>query len=245
MQPGIDLSPIYTLRSNFTIIGLTGRTGSGYADIAKQLTKGFNKEDYPAPNSFDLSHNSYKKYKIAYNYASENFKKFTLIRYRDVITLFLTKFSFDKFIAFLDSAELESFFSTSKIKVEYDFTEEKAALLKLKTIFNDIHSKFRNIKYEDERSKEDWTSKLNELFLSSTFQNFSNKFHSALQKSSFVRHNILMELLTINMRRSGNPYNADGRDSNNLFSIAKLINYIIKAIRKSNKNNPTKIIIDS
>src|SRR5690349_9986734 len=107
MQPGLDLSPIYQLRSNFTIIGLTGRTGSGYSDIANQLTKGFNKEIYPDPDSFDLNHNSYKKYKIVYNYAAENFKKFTLIRYRDVITLFLTKYSCEQFLAFLDSEDLK------------------------------------------------------------------------------------------------------------------------------------------
>ncbi|MBO9199424.1 MULTISPECIES: hypothetical protein [Niastella] len=244
MQPGIDLSPIYTLRSNFTIIGLTGRTGSGYVDIAMQLTKGFNKKDYPNPDSFDLSHNSYKKYKIAYNYATENFKKFTLIRYRDVIALYLTKYSYGCFISFLKSDDLKNFFLKSKAKVEYDFTEEIKILATLESTFNDIHARFSEINYEDELRKAEWAPKLNELFLDSTFQTFCTDFHRSLQKSSFVKHNILMEILTTNMRKSGNPYRSDGKDSNNLFSIAKLINSIIKAIRKSNQDS-TKIVIES
>ena len=63
MNRSTDLSFLYSLRQDFTVIALTGRTGSGCTTIAKQLKKGFNNTDFPNPVSeeFDLNKNTFKK----------------------------------------------------------------------------------------------------------------------------------------------------------------------------------------
>ena len=63
MCKGIDLSELYSLRKDFTIIALTGRTGSGCTTVAKQISEGFNPKNFPDPRSFNkCNHNSYYKY---------------------------------------------------------------------------------------------------------------------------------------------------------------------------------------
>ena len=49
MSKAIDLSHIYNLRNNFTVIGLTGQIGSGCSEVAEQLVKGFNRIDFEDP----------------------------------------------------------------------------------------------------------------------------------------------------------------------------------------------------
>ena len=88
MNKGTDLSPLFSQRRDFTVIALTGRNGSGYHKVANLLEKGFVADEYPAPENFLQENNSYRKYRIIYNYAKENFIPFTLIRYKDIITLF-------------------------------------------------------------------------------------------------------------------------------------------------------------
>jgi hypothetical protein len=75
---GQDLANLFSLRKDFTIIALTGQQGSRYQDIGEQLSKGFSSKEYEDPESFDLRLNSYKKYKIIYRFAQENFTKYTL-----------------------------------------------------------------------------------------------------------------------------------------------------------------------
>ena len=115
MSKGIDLSHIYNLRNNFTIIGLTGQIGSGCSDVAEQLSKGFNNRDFQQlhevginPETSEIKHNSYRKYRIVYNYAKDNFKGYSRINYKDVLVIFLLQSSFADFINFLQSSELKN-----------------------------------------------------------------------------------------------------------------------------------------
>jgi dCMP deaminase len=245
MSKGTDLSQLYNLRSDFTIIGLTGRNASGYQEVGVQLSKGFVNDDYPHPQDFDLSSNSFKKYRIIHKYASINFPKYTLIKYRDVITLFLTKYPFENFKRFLQSEELRLFFTKSKILLSPDFQNELNEILALEEDFTKVYETFRSINYEDGTKQVEWVQDLNSLYCGEILKRLSNRLHSALQVESFVKHNLLMEILTNNIRQSGNPFETKETDANKIFSIVILINAIIKAIRKVNEKNPTKIVIDS
>jgi len=107
MSKGTDLSPIFDLRNNFTVIGLTGQIGSGCSEVAEQLSNGFRYSDFEDPREVGLAgdppqlkHNSYRKYRIVYQYAVKNFKGFTRINYKDILVLFLLQFSLDEFITF-------------------------------------------------------------------------------------------------------------------------------------------------
>src|SRR5258705_12708733 len=110
MSKGMDLSHIYNLRNNFTIIGLTGQIGSGCSEVAEQLCKGFNYKDFEDPIEVgidpitrEFKHNSYRKYRITYNYAKykDNFKGYSKINYKDVLLIFLLQYSFEDFVSFL------------------------------------------------------------------------------------------------------------------------------------------------
>src|SRR5262245_61759437 len=115
MSKATDLSHIYALRNNFTVIGLTGQIGSGCSEIAEQLAKGFNYGDFEdprevgiEPSSLTFKHNSYRKYRIVYKYAIDNFKGYSRINYKDILVIFLLQNSFEAFLQFLGSQELKN-----------------------------------------------------------------------------------------------------------------------------------------
>lgn len=90
---------IYSLRKNFTIIGLTGTMGSGCSKIAEFLTK--EKDDFfdekllRKPESILLKDKNGKtiydnvlfqrKYNICYNFLQKNWKKYIFIDYKKVL----------------------------------------------------------------------------------------------------------------------------------------------------------------
>lgn len=87
------IDQLYSLRKNFTVIGLTGRVGAGCSQIAKILSdKDFInkvKEDSSLFEDSSLPENL--KYKICADYLSYegNFKPFHVISYKDVLLLHL------------------------------------------------------------------------------------------------------------------------------------------------------------
>jgi deoxycytidylate deaminase len=242
MNKSIDLSYIYSLRQKFSIIGLTGRTGSGCTTIANQLKKGFNNVDFPAPLDFDLNNNSFRKYKIIYNYATQNFKSYEIISYRDIITLFIIRYNLDDLIAFINSKEVEKQFSNQSLISIYDLSAEISALNNLKedfekyqkSILGELNFNIRGGTYLKEIGKE---------FLSEDFQAFSKKLHGCLSISYFTKNYLIFQLISNNIRKSGEPYNSELTNSINVFAIAEMVNFIIKTIGKL--KGETKIVIDS
>lgn len=232
----MDLSNIYSLRNNFTVIGLTGQIGSGCSEVAEQLSKGFNKEDFKDPfkigfdyKNKEFKHNSYRKYRIIYNYAAINFKSYTQINYKDVLVLFLLKKSFDQFIMFLNSEKLENAFSGlfEKLKSnggEPNFKIEMSELLPLKEEFNELSEKFNKIDIP--------SNDLYDFYFKGKFQSFCKKFLGALKKNSRIKRNKLLKIISINLRMSGEPYEFSEPLADKAFTIVELINDIIKSHRK-------------
>jgi deoxycytidylate deaminase len=246
MLKGTDLSELYSLRKDFTIIGLTGRNGSGLNRVAELMSTPFDEKNFQDPNQFDLGLNSYKKYKIIYNFAKENFVPYTYLRYKDFITLYILKFSFGEFQKFLKSPSLQKFFSDYRIEIDSDFSAELKIINKLRLDFEKYHLLYSQLGQEDGiRSSVKKAKLFCAFYLSENFKDFSNSFHKALQVNSYAKHNLALELITNNIRKSGNPYNGDLKDQMHVFSLAELINSTVKAIRKKNDKQPTKIVIDS
>ncbi len=240
---GNDLSKIFSLRESFTIIALTGRNGSGYNEIAQQLSKGFNDGKYQKPDLFDLRNNSYKKYRIIYKYIEKNYSPFYILKYRDVLTLCILQYSFDDFINFLKSTQLKEYFNNALVKRSSDFCSEIEDLMKLKDKFESYFNTFSIIDF-NKIKEPDFYNPFNSLFFSDEFEEYSKQFHRIFQRISYVKHNILLEKITNNLRKSGNPYKSD-IEPDGMFSIAEIINSIIKSYRIKNGTNVTKIVIDS
>lgn len=261
MSKAIDLSHIYSLRNNFTVIGLTGQIGSGCSEVAEQLSRGFQYSDFDDPlegaidpDKFEFKHSSYRKYRIVYNYAKDknNFKGYTRINYKDILIIFLLQNSFEDFIRFLRSYKLkdnlEAIVPNAKkaIVPNANFDYEIQMLNGLKLQFDTLSEKFKSIKIQDIKNNFNW-NKLYEFYFKSEFLAFCDIIHNILKKNSRVKRNKLLQIISNNLRKSGNPFEFNEPSADNIFTIVELINYIIKSYRKSYKirgEERTQIVID-
>ncbi len=87
--------------------------------------------------------------------------------------------------------------------------------------------------------------KLNDIFFSDDFRKVSRNIFKALEKQGYYRRTYLLNQISRNIRRCGDPLNDSQIDINSIYSIATLINKLIKARKKNNGEKPTKIVIDS
>lgn len=280
MKTGTDLSHLYSLRRNFTVIAMTGRTGSGCTQIANQISQGFIESEYPKPNDpkFDLNNHSYKKYQIIYKFAKENFGPYTLINYRDIVSLFIFERPIEEFFKFLNTDQVNAAFNRiqrifsdqvkekhyvdlrkerpdgEKEKLDFilneinicDFSKEIIQIKKKQRDFQSIQKKIKKINFEKIKQKDKAQAKsLYNLFFSLEFKSLSSDFHTVLKSISPAKHNIVFQLITNNIRRSGNPYKSKDIDASNIFQISDRINTLIKAIRNVNGTGETKVVIDS
>lgn len=254
MNQSIDLTDIYNLRNNFTIIGLTGQIGSGCSEVADQLVKGFG-DGKDFENPFDIGrnasgdgfiHNSYRKYRIIYDYARINFKKFSRINYRNILTLFILKQPLDSFTTFLQSPFLKEEFAKVNFK-DVDFTTEVSKLRYLESEFSDLAIQLKAIDIQNIRDNNNWR-KLFDFFFGNQFETFNSKLHNTLSEHSLLKRNKVLQLIATNIRKSGSPYISDESAANHIFAVAETINIIIKCNREfqySNGIDRNQIVIDS
>ena len=243
-----DLSNIYNLRNNFTVIGLTGQIGSGCSEIAEQLSKGFNDKDFESPReigtdktTLKIVHNSYRKYRIVYNYARDNFKSFERINYKDVLVLFLLQNSFEDFINFLESNEVRK--ELLALKLSNSFESEIEELKNLKINFESLSDKYSSIDVMNLKMDKN-CKKLYEFYFKSDFLSFCKKFHEVLKKHSLLKRNKILQIISTNLRKSGKPFESSDISADNIFTIVKVINYIIKSFRQTTGEGRTQFVID-
>jgi deoxycytidylate deaminase len=256
MDKGLDLSHIYSLRNDFTVIGLTGQIGSGCSEVAEQLEKGFKEGNYEDPLEVGLdrtvsppriNHNSYRKYRIVYNYAKykDNFTGYARINYKDILIVFLLKHPFESLIDFLrNSPQIKKEFNS--MGISSDFEAEIRSLGELKLQFNKLSSEFKSINIQQIKVEGNWDA-LYKFYFQSEFLQFSKTCLEALKKISRIKRNKFLQLISSNLRRSGNPFNFTDSSAVNIFTIVELINLIIKSQRKCpglHCRERTQIVID-
>jgi len=248
---GINLDHIYNLRKKFTVVGLTGKTGSGCSEVSNQLIKGFGDgEDYTNPlEIFKFFHglnlrNAYRKHRIVYNYAKVNFKQYVQIKYKDIVTLLLVQNSLDDLSNYLESNDCKKEFLKSKIP-EPNFNNEIEAVKSLINPFNEYSNRLIKIRIDEIKDNGNWQL-LYDLFFGESFQKFSNDLHEALGKRDINRafnYHKLIQIFCNNLRKSGSPFNSSYPNSDKIFTIAFIINYVIKSHRES--NDSTQVVINS
>lgn len=115
------MKDIYSLRKNFTIIGLTGAIGNGCSKTAELLTKEkeyfFDKTKLRQPEDIQLKDESgelvydnilfQRKYQICYNYMNKNWNRYVFIDYKKVLFLYCLHYFINK----KDNSNLEVDFS--------------------------------------------------------------------------------------------------------------------------------------
>lgn len=250
----MKLKEFYSLRKDFTIIGLTGRIGAGCSQIADLLkTEGFLEDSgfTPVPKSLIPEE---IKFNICYNYLiyEKNFEPFNVINYKDVLllhVLFDAKGDKDEITKaiyqFGDSTDFKTErFNTEKDK---DFIEELNIFFKKNTDILDcelIKTKSDNLKQAlrqlDEVSKKKFID-----FYFEEFVEFSNEFHKVLNSHCISKRSLFNHDIAINLRKYGTTiYNTEQGSQDHIYTIAETINHLIKCWRLSN-DKKAKILIDS
>lgn len=229
----INLDKIYEVRKDFTIIGLTGRTGSGCANVTQILEKDFKTNDFPIPiNRKEQQHADDVKYEIAYRFLEKNYKPFISIKYSDILTFFILREGYSKLVEFINQNNDFQILGNEVAKFKDEIEN-----------FNEIIS-ILNI----ERKEKKYLQPLYSLFFGRKFQRFSNLFIDSLSDSSKIARSRFFQLVSNNLRKSGTPFSLSKEsDPEKVYFIAKFINQLIKSCRENSRktNGECRIVIDS
>lgn len=246
----MKLKELYKHRTDFTIIGLTGRTGSGCSQISDLLSKDFNNLNHGLREAESFSDPVFKrKFEISKNYLSfgDNWQHYDIIEYKKVLLLYIIKKTARDFKKIKNL--LNKFYKESKDENNIKLVEEK--FIKLEETFlkhSDILEKINQLTNFSTIKNTDSLLSLNDIFFGPEFSRFSDDFMDILESDgNYFRRTVLLHLVSCNIRKSKKFGIDNSTDPNNVYTLAELINKIIKARSKFNfvNNKSTKIVIDS
>lgn len=225
-----DLKHLYKLRQDFIVIGLTGRTGSGCSTFADLMSNdNFEDCEFPEPNNKPDADNNERKYRIAYNFLSENWGSFFVINYCKILSLIAYKEQLQEIEGLIETTLIEF---NGKFNISNNLEKETQALEKLRD-----ETSFIGVP-EDEVD-------LYNFFISEDFSNFHNAFQDALKIENDLNRILILHNFCNNLRKGGCYYCDLDPKLGSIYTIAEQIKAIIKGKRRSNKDAPCRVIIDS
>lgn len=225
-----DLKHLYKLRQDFIVIGLTGRTGSGCSTFADLMSNdNFEDCEFPEPNNNPDADNNERKYRIAYNFLSENWGSFFVINYCKILSLIAYKEQLQEIEGLIETTLIEF---NEKFNISNNLEKETQALEKLRD-----ETSFIGVP-EDEVD-------LYNFFISEDFSNFHNAFQDALKIENDLNRILILHNFCNNLRKGGCYYCDLDPKLGSIYTIAEQIKAIIKGKRRSNKEAPCRVIIDS
>lgn len=264
-EDNVKLQTLYSLRNNFTIIGVTGKHGGGSSGVAKLLSNSNLLEDSKT-NLTSLNPNNPEdiKVQIAYNFLAfgNNFKKYEVIDYKFVLLMHLFHESI-----LLTTNEDKNIWKDQAIKKIIEFicqngkTGAFAQQFENRFKGDDDFSNFKRILSDKGKSWFDALSTINEelnsylrknktneilyKFYFKFFKGFSEVIFEELFKVCPTKRSRLLHDLGNNLRLYGTVENVDrtDNDTTHIYKVAESINYLIKSHKSHNKE--TKIVIDS
>lgn len=261
----MKLKKLYSLRKDFTIIGLTGRVGSGCSEIAKWLANDDFDKDILASVKVNSTDAEEIKYKICTDYLNygSNWKKFHVIHYKDVLLLHL----FHQ--AIVDSGN--NIDASIKNIIDIIFQNGTNGNFKgFSNRFDMLDDAILTGKIEKLLSENtEWFDKLNNIGCNELsvclkekkddpeifklyfdyFEDFSKHFFEILNYYDITKRTRLVHDLANNLRDYGtvknlsNEITDEDKTLDHIYTVAETINKLIK-IWKSN-NDVTKIVIDA
>jgi deoxycytidylate deaminase len=241
----MKLEEIYKLRRDFSIIGLTGRTGSGCTKIANILSGNYNElKDGLRENLTTKDKIFNKKYNICKDYLSydENWKQYDIIKYKNVLFFYLIG-CYDLKSQEFKQLLLDYFNESQKDdnkKIVASVINEFDSL----DTFSDLIEKIKSIPkpYKEVKDEKDLTL-LNQIFFGKEFNTFSKSFFDILENNGYYSRTRFLHFISCNIRSSSDPLNDDSSEIIHIYTLANLINRIIKARKYSEKS--AHVVIDS
>lgn len=263
----MKLKKLYSLRKDFTIIGLTGRVGSGCSEIAKWLSM----DKLDTTISMSAMVNSIEaeeiKYKICCDFLahSDNWKKFHVIHYKDVLLLHLfhqgiiegennINKSIEKIIEIIfqngENGEFKRFTNRFDLKIDENLINQLVPFLKSKKELFEKLSELGcdelNECLKEKKADPDFFS-----FYFNSFEKFSKEFYEILNRYNITKRTRLVHDLANNLRDYGIVRNLEKSTIKNdkpldkIYTVAETINKLIKIWKANPRNDDTKIVIDA
>lgn len=255
----MKLNKLYSLRKDFTVIGLTGRVGSGCSEIAKKLSnKNFNLDgnDLITRNTSDTEK---IKINICANFLlnSTNWVPFKVLHYRDVLLLHLFHEAISDNRTIDEAIEkIIEIICQNGIRLGYTnrFKKEDVEIIeKIRVFLNKDKNWFAEIMdfaIMDSNLNTCLSQKKNDSdfnkFYFTYFESFSKDFFELLNTLDITKRSRLLHDVAQNLRKNGSVVNdfTDIKSYDHIYIVAETINIIIKNWRYFNENR-AKIVIDA
>nr|WP_321451466.1 hypothetical protein [uncultured Carboxylicivirga sp.] len=266
---------IYSLRNSFSIIGLTGRTGSGCTRFSEIISRsieydrfdvirrpsdvGYISQTFLNPKS-DNNTVFKRKYTICYDYFKKYNKPYKTIHYISVILFYTIHYgvrkgkitSEDSLVDYLYDI-IRYNFKKSEIKgKDSDYTAvkiEKKEIRNLSKHFGKILELFLKLNLEITDIKEANLDDLFDCFFGREFSAFSSRLFKLVGEKDYYLGSFLVHGLGNKIRATGDPTRRTrnlGRSSTkNIYNLVKIINKLIKAWKSNSKDKRCHICIDS
>lgn len=259
----MDLDIFYEFRKKFIVLGLTGKMQAGADKLIEILTQ--ETPSYEQKKFIEDFEDTYKKISDSearkvrrlkdFFYHADNWKKFDVIHYKNVILLFILSECYnsdlDQYSANICDwiCKLGSYkeFKTPRFgsnvgiaRGSNDFIRNQFKEV-LDRILPIIHQYFEN------QGTSGFENNIkNDFFFEPEFKEFADKFFSSLDSFSLYLRHKLIHIVSFCLRRFGSlsieKIKAGRRDSKSIYIIADIINKLIKAHRA--KVGSAHIIID-
>jgi len=262
----MGLNSLYSLRREFTIIGLTGNLCSGSKELASFLSSDETNIDLEkirneVDNLKKTDYNEALKYKICTDFVTfpNNWQKFEILKYRNVLLLFVLREAIvlsttkqidriDAFIEILLNSGIDPVNVnerlTAEIHVNFLNNHLHTFLEANQNIFLEFEELEINGNFKDFYISADNIKivKLSTLFFSELFLNFCTGFYSCLDQYNYYLRQVTIHDLAYNLRSFGTCVYQDNINLKHIYIIADLINKIIKGVRK--EFGKANIVID-
>ncbi len=259
----MKLNNLYHLRKDFTVIGLTGRSGAGCSEIAEKISNPNFTKDVTDLMVSTTSNNEQLKINICINYllGRNNWSPYKTIKYKDILLLHVLHEAFiaesSGLTACIDEVVNTIFQNGNSINPiftnRFDPEQDKAIEEPIQSLLttNDEWFKFFE-KLECESlnfclSKKDKYPDLYNFYFK-VFENISSQFFEILNKNDITKRSRFVHDIANNLREFGtvktkNNSIVDENSLDHIYTVAETINRIIKSYRFQNK--VCKIVIDS
>lgn len=280
MDKSIPLHKIYSQREDFVIVALTGITGSGCSNFADMMCMDF--EHWHKHNLIRLYDDVSKipaegkhgevfkrEYQRCY-LVSRQYEPFTVIKYKDVLILYMLKELFGKYqkvetvierltaiLAYkfhhshgkeINDYEVNSNFQAETI-IGWGLTGGLIEKISKVAAIEQVCMQKEEQGLESPE-REEMRKMLSDLFFGADFKSFCNNLYEELKQRDYYSKNFFVHRLATAIRAAGEsektyPDFKDSHDSEHVFDVVELINQIIKGYHLNNKKGKRRFVIDS
>lgn len=256
----MNLDKFYSLRKDFIIIGLTGRSGSGCSQIADKLADKNLISNLKYKPSQPLLIPESIKFDISYRYLknSGNYNPFQKIVYKNVLFLNLIYEAYQSkdSVEYIIDVICQYGDGYDEYINRFGKIDDKSNIEKLRNFLQiNISTHLDNLFENSKTSTKDGLIKFLKIqedhtfiqYYFNEFQVFAESFFELLNKFSITKRTRFLHDISINLRKEGRCLqftNKPENTLNNIYLLAETINRLIKLSREKD-DGKARIVIDS